>query len=127
MKNDMLPSEQRKIEGIIVLEHLGRDYVIDRYAMAQKFNVQVRVGESFLKITYTDEDGNSKELLDYDATSLVTEIVPKDLFPYFFFQGENIEAIGQEISSGKSSGNSKFVKAIRGCSALTGFIMNRPI
>ena len=114
MKNDMLPSEQRKIEGIIVLEHLGRDYVIDRYAMAQKFNVQVRVGESFLKITYTDEDGNSKELLDYDATSLVTEIVPKDLFPYFFFQGENIEAIGQEISSGKSSGNSKFVKAIRG-------------
>lgn len=114
MKNDMLPSEQRKIEGIIVLEHLGRDYVIDRYAMAQKFNVQVRVGESFLKITYTDEDGNSKELLDYDATSLVTEIVPKDLFPYFFFQGENIEAIGQKISSGKSSGNSKFVKAIRG-------------
>ena len=109
MKNDMLPSEQRKIEGIIVLEHLGRDY-----AMAQKFNVQVRVGESFLKITYTDEDGNSKELLDYDATSLVTEIVPKDLFPYFFFQGENIEAIGQEISSGKSSENSKFVKAIRG-------------
>ena len=32
----MLPSEQRKIEGIIVLEHLGRDYVIDRYAMARK-------------------------------------------------------------------------------------------
>ena len=113
MKNDMLPSEQRKIEGIIVLEHLGRDYVIDRYAMAQKFNVQVRVGESFLKITYTDEDGNSKELLDYDATSLVTEIVPKDL-SLLLFQGENIEAIGQEISSGKSSGNSKFVKAIRG-------------
>lgn len=31
MKDDMLPGEQRKIEGIVVLEHLGRDYVIDRY------------------------------------------------------------------------------------------------
>ena len=114
MKDDMLPGEQRKIEGIVVLEHLGRDYVIDRYAKAQKSNVQVRVGDSFLKITYTDEDGNNKELLGRDAAMLVTEIVPEDLFSYFFFQGENIEAIGQEISSGKSSGSSKFVKAIRG-------------
>lgn len=114
MKDDMIPGERRKIEGIIVLEHLGTDYTIDRYAWAQKSNVQVKLDASFLKITYINENGINKEILGYDAATLVEEIVPKDLFPYFFFQGENIEAIGQEISSGKSSGSSKFVKAIRG-------------
>lgn len=114
MKNDMVSDEERRIEGIITLEHLGRNHEISRSAVAKKYNKQLRLGESILKVSYTDEDGNNKELYGSDANSLVNEIVPKDLFPYFFFQGENIEAIGQEISSGKSSGNGKFAKAIRG-------------
>ncbi|MBQ8068452.1 MAG: AAA family ATPase [Solobacterium sp.] len=106
--------EELKIEGTICLEHLGREYRINRWAYATKANTKVKVSNSYVLISYVDDDGNSKELRDSAARSLIDEIVPKDLFPYFFFQGENIEAIGQEISNGKTTSSGEFTNAIRG-------------
>ena len=114
MRDEMSPNEERVIKGIIVLDHLGREHTIERKVFAKKSNVQVKLIDPIITINYTDEDGNDKEIRGTEANSLIREIVPQDLFPYFFFQGENIEAIGQEISSGKSSGGSKFVQAIKG-------------
>lgn len=113
MIENMLPGEENRIEGTIVLEHLGRDYEINRYTVVTKINVAIRQSDSVLTVSYTDDVGNNKQLRGFDASELVDEIVPKDLFPYFFFQGENIEAIGHEISTGTSS-SGKFAKAIRG-------------
>ena len=114
MQQNMHPGDEKIIKGIIILEHLGIDYVIERMMKIKKISVNIKKYDSELKINYTDKDGNNKELKGIEADNIINEIVPKDLFSYFFFQGENIETIGQEISSGKASEKSEFVKAIKG-------------
>ena len=112
--DEMQPNSQSTIWGEVVLEHLGIEYHIKRNGLVIKNAVNAKVVDTELIIHYIDTNGIEQELRGDDAQQKVLEIVPRDLFPYFFFQGENIEKIGHAISNGRNTDSSEFVKAIRG-------------
>ena len=114
LKETMRPYSDLKISGEVGLTHLGKEYTIKRYTTMSKSNIQVRLDDSVFSIEMRETDGTLKECRGTEAKILINEIVPKGLFPYFFFKGESIERIGRDISEGKNSKNSEFVKAIKG-------------
>lgn len=114
LKADMRPYTEVLIKGEVGLVHLSKEYTIKRYAKMNKTSVQVRLEDSVFSIERKETDGTSKEYRGLEAKAIMNEIVPKELFSYFFFKGESIERIGRDISEGKNSKNSEFVKAIKG-------------
>lgn len=112
---ELEPLKNEQISGEICLIHTGTEYKIARGARIykQSKSSKAKVGDVMLSIRYKDSKGQSKTITARDAQDFISEILPEDLFPYFFFKGENIERIGKEISDGKNSKNSEFVKAIK--------------
>lgn len=114
LKTSLRPNTSEKIYGEIGLTHLGKKYVIIREATVYKPNVKPLIDDPRLSLSMREKDGTTKHFSESEAQQTINEIVPKTLFPYFFFKGESIERIGKEISEGKNSKNSEFVKAIKG-------------
>ncbi|MGI6359479.1 MAG: AAA family ATPase [Acholeplasmatales bacterium] len=103
------------IEGNLVIEHEGIEYSITRKELKAKKLKSIST-ESVVNIVYKAKDGLSKrinEKMQFD--SKIREILPKELFTYFFFKGEKIEKIGEEIIELNSKSKSKeFTNAVRG-------------
>lgn len=125
IKEKLASGDSTNVFGEVVLEHMGKEYSIVRTQKFTKSGNGIRNENSILRITYKDENGISKELRGIDAEKEINNIVPEELFPYFFFKGENIEKIGREINTSKSIKNNEFVKAIRGMLGFTWLYQTR--
>ena len=110
----LAPNHGEEVSGEICLMHLSQEYRLIRTMKYWKANTKISNEDPYFKILTKDKQGITKEFGGLEAKKLVNQIVPQKLFPYFFFKGESIEKIGKEISGGKNSKNSEFVKAIRG-------------
>lgn len=108
----MIPGEDITISVIVNLIHQGVEYEVKRWAYMKKSAKTATVNGSVVVVSFKDEDGQTKELRNQAANEKVSEIMPKDLFPYFFFQGESVEKIGSEIASGDD--NRTFENAVKG-------------
>ncbi len=110
----MFPGDSEEVFGTLVINHSGRDYKITRKKKFYKYEKVVRGDDSTLTITYKEDDGLSKQLRGRDADLLIKKIMHRDLFPYFFLEGESLTKVGEQMARGKASSNSDFVKAIKG-------------
>jgi len=113
-KEHMDSGDSTVVSGEIVLEHLSREYTIKRSQKFIKSGRMVKENDPILIVNYKNTDGITREVRGMDAQKEIESIVPSELFPYFFFKGENIEKIGREINNSKDAKNNEFVKAIRG-------------
>lgn len=125
IKEGLASGDSTNVSGEVILEHMGKEYSIVRTQKFTKSGNGIRNDNSILRITYKDENGISKELRGLNAEKEINNIVPEELFPYFFFKGENIEKIGREINTSKSTKNNEFVKAIRGMLGFTWLYQTR--
>ncbi len=125
IKEKMISGESTNILGEILLEHMGKEYTITRTQKFTKSGNGIKTEDSILRIVYKDANGISKELRGLDAKKEINDIVPEELFSYFFFKGESIEKIGREINTSKSTKNNEFVKAIRGMLGFTWLYQTR--
>lgn len=98
----------------VVIIHDSTKYNIVRKAFLSKDYSKVKIKDTSFFIDFINDEGESNHLKTDEAQEVIDDILPFDLFPYFFFKGESIERIGREISSGKSTSKSHFVEAIRG-------------
>jgi len=114
LKDSLLSNQHTFVNGEVNLVHFGHDYLIKRTQKFFKNATSVVSEDSILTIESKDNNGISTQTKGIDADNLISQIVPPDLFSYFFFKGENIEKIGKEFSQGKSGSNKEFVRAIRG-------------
>ena len=113
--NELQPGEISPISVSVLLTHRGRDYKIIRTAEVRKNLTKATIDNSILTVEYKDEAGITNKYEDTDAVSFVNEVVPENLFQYFFFQGENIEKFGSDISSNNGvKKNAQFVSAVQG-------------
>lgn len=110
----MAPSENKKVTCRVILENDGKTYEIIRTQIFRKIQVRIDADESNLIINYPDENGISKQVRNNDAKIIIKRIMPHDLFPYFFLEGESLSKVGEQMASGKSGQNGEFVKAIKG-------------
>lgn len=117
--NNMLPLYSEKVRVKLTLEHEQLEYSVIRELEYTKQNDdKLKKGDDILAISKKDADGN-KSWLGSGTTSAankiilesaINDIIPQDLLRYFFFDGEKIETLSKEISSGKKSNN--FVEAV---------------
>ena len=94
----------------------GVDYTISRKQVFKKIQKRVEASRSKLSIYYK-EKGNLKYLLDNEVHVMIKRMLPKELSRFFFFDGERIRIMSNEINSGRSK---DFKDAVAGLVGLVG-------
>lgn len=107
VEGQMKPNDRKAASVKVELEHEGIEYTIKRdQFFTMSYEDKLIASESVLRMTYIDENGETKpcgstkkELFD-----AMNAIVPKDLMPYFFFEGEkdnniSTKSIGKAVKS----------------------------
>lgn len=77
----------------------------------QTFDKIVSVGDSKISVLETDTNGNSKPMNQFDAVSLIMQLIPYDLADYFFIDGEKIEKMTKNIKDDKKQED--FIKVVK--------------
>ncbi len=73
---------------------------------------------NLVKITYKDLDGTTKTIYESNVNELLKEMMPQDLFDYFFFEGESIKKLGNDLFS-KGKNQNAFADAIKALLGIT--------
>lgn len=114
-KKQMKLNDVVKVEVKIFVCHDGQDYIIwtmqkyRREATAIKSeNIEMRV--------LSKNHGQTDEKSGYEAKRLIQSMMPKELSKFFFFDGERIKKMSDEIETGKSK---QFADAVTGLVGLT--------
>lgn len=102
------------------LIHSGTKYEITR---EQKYttnsSAELKANSSELKISFKDSTGKQKFVDAKEVDLRIKEILPFDLSNYFFFDGERIKNMSEEINTGKSEEFKNAVERLLGLSAFT--------
>lgn len=118
VQQDMPNHSERKAEVELHLEHTEINYIIKREIRYVKRDDKIKsVDKGKLKV-FVIEDGNQKALPDVAAYARVKQILPKELSRYFFFDGEKLQKMSEEIENGKSQQFAEAVQGLLGMSAL---------
>lgn len=127
--NNMTPNQSETVCVRVRLEHEGQQYcIVRKQEYIKQYNDSLKPQNSFLDISKKDKNGNNKWLgagktdneKNRELANTINDIMPEDLSKYFFFDGEKIETLSKEISSGKKS--SSFIEAVN---CLTGLKATR--
>lgn len=122
-EHDMKPLDSVTVFVELVLEHTYTDdnvkqtceYTIIRNQVYQKDRTDItKQSPTKLIVHYKNKDGQTKTISDILSVSKVNEILPQNLSRYFFFDGERIEKMSDDIQSGKSSEFADAIKRLLG-------------
>ena len=123
--NYLTPGKSATVTVRLLLEHNQRQYTIIRTQDYLMGNKDVSVRNSEINIKVTDSQGNTSWVGSNKTNPLsrsqaieseINDILPRELSRYFFFDGEKIESLSKEISSGKKSNS--FVEAVNSLTGL---------
>ena len=123
--NNMIPNQKEMVCVRVYLEHKQEEYCIVRQQeYTKQYNDSLKPQNSILAISKKDKNGNrmwlgtgkTESLKNIELTNTIKDIMPQDLSKYFFFDGEKIETLSKEISSGRKSNN--FVEAVNSLTGL---------
>lgn len=123
--NNMIPNQKEMVCVRVYLEHKQEEYcVVRQQEYTKQYNDSLKPQNSILAISKKDKNGNrmwlgtgkTESLKNIELTNTINDIMPQDLSKYFFFDGEKIETLSKEISSGKKSNN--FVEAVNSLTGL---------
>lgn len=129
--NNMIPNQKEMVCVRVYLEHKQEEYcVVRQQEYTKQYNDSLKPQNSILAISKKDKNGNrmwlgtgkTESLKNIELTNTINDIMPQDLSKYFFFDGEKIETLSKEISSGRKSNN--FVEAVN---SLTGLKATRNV
>lgn len=110
--NYLTPGKSATVVVRLFLDHNQRHYTIIRSQEYYMGNKDVTVKNSEINIKVTDIHGNTSWVGSNKSNPLaraqaieseINDILPKELSRYFFFDGEKIESLSKEISSGKKA------------------------
>lgn len=113
---DMLPDVPKEVRVTVCLKHGDIEYTVIRTQNYKKtYSNKMECDLARLDIAKKDTTGNTTHVEHTRVENEINQILPKDLSPYFFFDGERIEKMSKEITGGKKSAS--FAEAV---SDLTG-------
>lgn len=114
IKKSLAPYEQTTVSCSVNLSHGDSEYTITRTQRFQKINIKIEAESSTLVIDQKNPDGTTTQMRGREADKKIKELMPRDLFPYFFLEGENLSKVGDQMAKGKSGSTNEFVKAVKG-------------
>jgi len=99
---DSLTDEEQKDASVtLILEHAGLTYTITRCATYQK-NAESPINTT-VSMTYfgSATNGRQEKVEDYKCKTEINKILPEGLSSFFFFDGEKINTMSEQISDKK--------------------------
>lgn len=113
-KQNLSSGESTTTKCSINILHNDNEYTITRSQTFRKQNTKVVPDEQYLNIDIKDTTGITTQKRGKEASKIIKDIIHKDLFPYFFLEGESLTKVGEQMAKGKVGSNNEFVKAIKG-------------
>jgi len=121
----MLPGQTEKVRAEVTLIHKNTEYTIiseQNYKKTEKIDKPIEnVGQRSFTIMFK-RNGQQEYVKPSQLDGRMKEILPEELARYFFFDGENIKAMGDELSQGKGTEFARAVKSLLGLDAFTAAI-----
>ena len=116
---EMRPGQEQKVQVTLKLRHGEVDYTLIREQTYRKDNSsRIKADNSIFDIAKKDTSGNTSYIKKSQCESEVKSILPRELSRYFFFDGERIEKMSKDISTGKKA--TDFAEAVKGLLGLNG-------
>lgn len=110
---EMRPGQDVKVQVELKLHHGEVDYTLIREQVYRKDNSnRIKADNTIFDIATKDASGNTSYVKKSMCESEVKSILPKELSRYFFFDGERIEKMSKDISTGKKA--TDFAEAVKG-------------
>ena len=108
------------VEGELKFEHRKFLYTVTRKVYYKKIDKDtLREEINKLEISKCNENGDCLYFDETDAQNEINKVLPKALYPYFFFSGEKIEKMSRDIQSQKKETDfSNAVKVLLGLEAI---------
>ncbi len=117
-REEMKIGESRVVLVSLDISYNGKDYTIKRSITCNKNGAgKLEEKEAKFTISYMDENGNIEYAPDHQRTYLIKRILPQQLSRYFFFDGEKIELMAEEMRLGKSDEFKEAVYSLVGLTA----------
>ena len=118
---EMKPGEEEKVQVTLTLRHGEVEYTLIREQVYRKeYSNKLTSANAVFDIAMKDANGNTSYIKKTQCESEVKSILPKELSRYFFFDGERIEKMSKDISSGKKA--TDFAEAVKGLLGLNAMI-----
>lgn len=120
---EMSPNDVEEVKVEIELKHGDADYIIVRKQKYKKeYTDKVKDENTTIEVGIKDYDTG---ITNWKKTELQSEqeiqkILPKEMYRYFFFDGERINAMSDDLTQGKKS--TDFAKAVRGLLGLNAML-----
>lgn len=121
IRDQMLPGQKEYVEVRMTVNYNDKDYSIKRRQGVIKRQIKIEEEKSELTISYK-ENGNKKFLGDIEKYFLVKRMLPKELSRFFFFDGERIRVMSDDIDHGKSKDFKEAVSGLVGLNSIQGAI-----
>lgn len=116
---EMRPGQEKHVEVQLKLRHGEVEYTLTREQIYRKdYSNKVKGDNVVFDIAKKDTTGNTTYVKPILRESEVNSILPKELSRYFFFDGERIEKMSKDISTGKKAND--FAEAVKGILGLDG-------
>ena len=110
---EMRPGQDAKVQVQLKLHHGEVDYTLIREQTYRKDTAnRIKADNTIFDIATKDASGNTTYVKKSQCESEVKSILPKELSRYFFFDGERIEKMSKDISTGKKA--TDFAEAVKG-------------
>lgn len=110
---EMRPGQDVKVQVELKLHHGEVDYTLIREQTYHKDNAnRIKADNTVFDIATKDASGKTSYVKKSMCESEVKSILPKELSRYFFFDGERIEKMSKDISTGKKA--TDFAEAVKG-------------
>ena len=118
---EMTPGSEKKVRVTLALRHGEVDYTLIReQAYHKDYSNRIKGDNTVFDIALKDISGNTSYVKKSQCESTVKSILPKELSRYFFFDGERIEKMSKDISTGKKA--TDFAEAVKGLLGLNAMI-----
>lgn len=110
---EMKPGQEEKVQVTLKLIHGNVSYTLIREQIYRKdYSNRVKGDNTVFDIAIKDASGNTSYVKKTLCEGEVKSILPKELSKYFFFDGERIENMSKDISTGRKA--SDFAEAVKG-------------
>lgn len=111
--SDMKPGQKEKVQVTLKLTHGNVSYTLMREQVYSKdYSNRIKGDNTIFDIAIKDSKGNTTYVKKTLCEGEVKSILPKELSKYFFFDGERIEKMSKDISTGKKA--TDFAEAVKG-------------
>lgn len=110
---EMKPGQESKVQVTLKLTHGSVSYTLMREQTYRKdYSNRIKGDNTVFDIAIKDANGNTSYVKKTLCEGEVKSILPKELSRYFFFDGERIEKMSKDISTGKKA--TDFAEAVKG-------------